>query len=283
MPRHTLPARFTKWLCLALIVCGMAADAQFRGGGRYRGGDGRGGIPTWEYSEQFVHDQFRFTRAEFYSRSGRGGWRTDYPNADLNFSWRLSQITSLKVHPDPNHLSLLDPELSNHPFLCMIDPRGLDMSEPEVEALRNYLLNGGFLMVDDFWGNQMWNGLYAEMKRVFPNTEPVSLPHDHEIFKIVFPLSGPPQVPSEDSAARTMNMADPYRTWEDEISYEQPQPADYRAYFDDKGRMMALICWNTDLTDGWEEEGVSKWFFENFSEKFSYPMGINILFYVMTH
>lgn len=208
---------------------------------------------------------------------------TDFPNAELNFSWRLSQITSLKVHPDPHSMSLLDPELSNNPIIFMIDPRSLDLSDLEVIALRNYLLNGGFLMVDDFWGNEMWNGLYRQMKRVFPDIEPVSLSHDHEIFKIVFPLDGPPQVPSEDSAARTQHMEDPYRTWEDEISWERPQPADYRAYFDSNGRMMALICWNTDLTDGWEEEGVSQWFFENFSEKYSYPMGVNILFYVMTH
>jgi hypothetical protein len=277
MTRRNLFTRFSRWTGIALILCGLAAEAQWRGS---RDLNNRGNTPTWEYSERFVHDQFRFTRAEF---SGGRGWQTDYPNADLNFSWRLSQMTSLKVHPDPNHLSLLDPELANYPFLCMIDPRSLRLSEIEAEALRNYLLNGGFLMVDDFWGDQMWNGLYAQMKKVFPNIEPVSLPHDHEIFKIVFPLSGPPQVPSEDSAARTMNSPDPYRTWEDEISWEQPQPADFRAYFDDNGRMMALICWNTDLSDGWEEEGVSHWFFENFSEKFSYPMGINIIFYVMTH
>ena len=123
------------------------------------------------------------------------------------------------------------------------------------------------------------------MQRVFPDIQPESLKHDHEIFKIVFPLDGPPQVPSEDSAHRTQHLAedDPYRTWEDEISWERPQPADYKAYYDSKGRMMVLVCWNTDLTDGWEEEGVSEWFFENFAEKYSYPMGVNILFYVMTH
>ena len=61
------------------------------------------------------------------------------------------------------------------------------------------------------------------------------------------------------------------------------QPADYLAIHDDQGRIMVLICHNTDLSDGWEEEGISPWFFTNFSEKFSYPMGINIVFYALTH
>lgn len=268
-----------RWLGLALVLIGLAAEAQFRGGG-WRSPSGRGNIPTWQFDERFEQDQFRFVRAAF---SGRRGWQIDYPNADLNFSYRLSELTSMKVHPDPHALSLTDPDLPNYPFLFMIDPRSIELNEMETEALRNYLLNGGFLMVDDFWGDQMWNHIYRVMKRVLPDVEPVSLPHDHPIFSIVFPLDGPPQVPSEDSAERTRNTPDPYRTWEDEIGYERPQPADFRAYFDSNGRMMAIICWNTDLSDGWEEEGVSPWFFENFSQKFSYPMGINILFYVMTH
>ena len=165
----------------------------------------------------------------------------------------------------------------------MIDPRSLVLNDLEAEILRKYLLNGGFLMVDDFWGNQMWNHLMGELKKVFPDREPQSLPLDHAIFKIPFPLTEKPQVPSEDSAHRTRDVSGPRRTWEDEISWEEPQPADYRAILDDAGRIMVLICWNTDLSDGWEEEGVDEWFFTNFSEKYSYPMGINIVVYALTH
>jgi hypothetical protein len=98
-----------------------------------------------------------------------------------------------------------------------------------------------------------------------------------------FQLREKPQVPSEDSAHRQKDSPGLRRTWEDEISWEEPQPADYRAYLDDQGRIMLLICWNTDLSDGWEEESVSPWFFENYAEKSSFPMGINIVFYAMTH
>ena len=90
-------------------------------------------------------------------------------------------------------------------------------------------------------------------------------------------------MPSEDSAHATMNLTRPRRTWEYEITWEEPQGADYRAFLDDKGRIMILVCLNTDLGDGWEEEGVSEWYFSNFAEKLSYPMGINIIVYAMTH
>ena len=129
--------RLTRWLCLLMICVGLAAMAQWggnRSGGRGRGYS-RGNIPTWEFDRQFEHDQFRFTRTEFYGGRGGRGWRTDFPNAELNFSWRLTQITSLKVHPDPHSMSLLDPELANNPIIFMVDPRGLDLSELEVEAL----------------------------------------------------------------------------------------------------------------------------------------------------
>jgi hypothetical protein len=72
------------------------------------------------------------------------------------------------------------------------------------------------------------------------------------------------------------------------LSYENDgrsgtQQVHYRALFDDKGRMMAIICHNTDLGDGWEREGEDPTYFQRFSEKMAYPMVINIIYYAMTH
>ncbi len=94
---------------------------------------------------------------------------TDWPDSDLNFSFRLQQLTSLKVNPDPISLQLTDPKLFDYPFLYMIEPGGSNFSEEEVVALRRYLLNGGFMMVDDFWGDYQWENFYEQIKRVFPN------------------------------------------------------------------------------------------------------------------
>ena len=252
------------------------------------GPSSRAGVPEWHVEDEFKDDIFTFMRIRYsngggWGRRGGGGWAVDHPNADLNFSYRLEQLTSMIVAPDAGDMDLLDDRLYDYPFIFIIDPRSLSFRDNEATALRRYLLNGGFLMVDDFWGNQMWNHLMGELKKVFPDREPQSLPLDHAIFKIPFPLTEKPQVPSEDSAHRTRDVSGPRRTWEDEISWEEPQPADYRAILDDAGRIMVLICWNTDLSDGWEEEGVDEWFFTNFSEKYSYPMGINIVVYALTH
>ena len=242
----------------------------------------RAGVPEWTVPPAYQSDVFTFVRLRYNSR-GRGGWRGDYPAADLNFSHRLEELTSLKVNQDGLILDVDDPRLRDFPFAFMIDPRSLDLGDREARALREYLLGGGFLMIDDFWGDRMWNHLEGELRKVFPDRKWVSLPQEHPIFNQPFVLGEKPQVPSEDSAHATRDDPGPRRTWEFEISYEEPQPADYRAYLDDQGRIMVLVCWNTDLSDGWEEEGISEWFFENFSEKSSFPMGINIVFYALTH
>ena len=152
----------------------------------------------------------------------------------------------------------------------------MELSEGEVVALRRYLLNGGFLMVDDFWGDYEWENFYTQMKRVFPDREPVELPLDHEIFHCVYRLKEKPQVPSIHSWQRGG------------VDWEYGHGGDtrevhYKALFDDEGRMMAIICHNTDLGDGWEREGENEDYFHQFSEKWAYPMGINIVFYAMTH
>jgi hypothetical protein len=249
----------------------------------------RGGVPSWQLDKEFSQDAFTFVRIRYssgyggrgyrggygYGRGG-GGWATDYPDSDLNFSYRLHQLTSLEVNPEPLVLELTDPQLVDYPFIYFLEPGRLVFSEAEVEALRNYLLNGGFLMVDDFWGEAEWFNFYREIKRVFPDREPVELDIDHPIFHAVFDLKEKPQICSIDWALRGR----PYGiTWE----REDAQEVHYKALYDDKGRMMAIICHNTDLGDGWEREGENEWYFHEFSEKKAYPLGINIVVYAMTH
>ncbi|MBM84362.1 MAG: transmembrane prediction [Planctomycetaceae bacterium] len=236
----------------------------------------RNGVPEWAVDPEFKDDVFTFVRVRYSSYRRGNAWRTDYPDSDLNFSYRLQQLTSMKVDPDGLILDLTDPELFNYPFLYMIEPGGLSFNEDEVTALRKYLLNGGFLMVDDFWGENEWHNFYYEIKRVFPNREPIELPPEHPIFHAVYDLKEKPQIPSIGAAqwGRTQGI-----TWERDDARE----VHYKGIFDDKGRMMAIICHNTDLGDGWEREGEDPWYFREFSEKKAYPLGINIVFYAMTH
>jgi hypothetical protein len=287
----------TKKACLiaALLMLTFAAGVlvaqqQFgrggTGGTRVRDGSNppeltdRRGIPDWEVDPHFKSDLFTFVRVHWHSwRSGSDVWLTDYPDSDLNFPFRLQQMTSIKADPTPKQLELTDDELFDYPFIYMLEVSSLEFTDEEAAALRRYLLNGGFLMVDDFWGEYAWHNFEQQMKKVFPDRESVDLPIEHPIFHCVFDLKEKPQVPGIDTAREMRAAGTPEITWE----RRDAKDVHYRAFFDDKGRMMAMICQNTDLGDGWEREGEEEWYFHEFSEKKAYPMGINIVFWAMTH
>lgn len=242
---------------------------------------GRQGVPTWEVEQKFGKDVFTFVRIKYDSSGYRrgNGWSTDFRDSELNFSLRLQQLTTIKVNPEPIVLELTDPKLFDYPFIYIIEPGGLMFHPEEVTALRKYLLNGGFLMVDDFWGDEEYDNFYQEIKRVFPEREPVDVPLEHEIFQCVYPLSEKPQLPSIHAAWQGRSSG---VIWEPR-SGSDTSKAIYKAIRDDADRIMVFICHNTDLGDGWEREGEDPWYFEEFSVKKAYPLGINIVTYAMTH
>lgn len=253
------------------------------GGGRFRGGAltdlsvNRNGIPMWEVDKNFKSDVFTFVRIQYTTVGGRGGWLIDYPDSDLNFPFRLQQLTSLKVDPVPINMTLTNPDLFKYPFIYMLEVGGLYFFDDEIEALRRYLTNGGFLMVDDFWGESAWARFYSQMKRVLPNIEPVELDISHPIFHCVFDLKELPQVPA--IGVFENGRVTEISPWDGDGD-GKPH---YYAWFDAKGHMMAIACNNTDLGDGWEREGQNVRYFEEMSVKKAYPMGVNIVFYAMTH
>jgi hypothetical protein len=281
-----LPQR-NRIFAIALVFLAVATFGLAQWRGRWRDDGDRAGVPLWENDAEFKQDVFTFARVQYDSYRGRGwgrgwrrgGWATDFPDSDLNFSFRLQQLTSLKVNPNPVIVRLTDPELFDYPFIYMIEPGSLEFADAEVTALRRYLLNGGFLMVDDFWGDSEYQNFYEQIKRVFPEREPVELPLEHEIFNCVFRLKSKPQVPNIGAAQAGREYG---ITWEYNHDGDT-RTVHFKGIFDDKGRMMAIICHNTDLGDGWEREGEDEWYFHEFAENKSYPMGINIVTYAMTH
>lgn len=240
-------------------------------------------FPSWPLSKALPNDVFTFARLRFNSsyggRWGRGGkWMTDYPDADLNFSYRLQQLTAIQVNPKGVVVDIEAEQLRHYPFIYMIEPGDIFLTDDEARILREYLLNGGFLMVDDFWGYEEWDTFHIALKQIFPEREAEELDVDHPIFSMVFPLKVKPQIPSVGHA-----MAGRSQGITHEWNKEGSEQVHYRAVFDDKRRIMVMICHNTDLGDGWEEEGTDPWYFREFSEKYAYPLGINILFYALTH
>ncbi len=276
----------------ASLTIALAAMAQFQGGqfqgGQFQGGPGqrrmpdRSEFPTWTLPEGFEKDCFTFARIQYTSSNYRGPgwgnrWSNDYPDSDWNFSFRLQDLTTLSVAPNSVLLKLTDPELFDYPFIFMNGVGSLEFSDEEAANLRRYLLRGGFMMVDDFWGESEWANMHEQMSKVFGDREPIDLPHSHEIFHIVYDLPSKPQVPD-------------IRTWRSGSTFEfnhggphGDKLPHFQAYHDDDGRLVALLCHNNDLGDGWEREGENHDYFETYSVPWSYPMGINIITYAMTH
>src|SRR5207253_497810 len=98
----------------------------------------------------------------------RGTWITDFPDSDLNLSFRLQQMTSIQVNPNGRFLRLKNQDLSSYPWIYMVEPGRLALDDDEVAILRAYLLNGGFLMADDFWGDLQWENFQEQIKKVLP-------------------------------------------------------------------------------------------------------------------
>lgn len=264
---------------LGLLV-GLLAQGSAR---RFRGGPpeatGRGNVPEWHLAPGFEQDAFVFARIKYRSTMDRTSyaWWTDYRDADLNLSYRLQQVTSLKVDPEGRVIELNPEQLQNHPFVFMSGVPAIVMDDREIRILRDYLLNGGFLLVDDFWGERPWAHFEREvLSRMFPGRAVEELPLDHPVFHCVFHLRAKPQIPNVGFALRNRGTG---VTWE----VEDGRTPHYRGISDDRGRLMVLACHNTDLGDGWEEEGTDPYYFAEFSEPKAYPLGINIVFYALTH
>ena len=277
IPRRSIIA-VALLVSMAIVTLAQPPGRRFR---RDWQSAGRGGIPSWQVDSKFSKDTFTFVRIKYDSAGYRrgGGWATDFRDSELNFSLRLKQLTTINVNPEPIVLELTDPKLFEYPFIYIIEPGDLMFHEPEVLALRKYLLKGGFLMVDDFWGDSEYENFYREIKRVFPDREPEEVPLEHEIFHCVYDLKEKPQLPSIHAAWAGRDSG---VTWEPRYDSDTSKPH-YRAIYDDAGRIMVFICHNTDMGDGWEREGEDPWYFEEFSVKKAYPLGINIVTYAMTH
>ena len=296
--------RFILTVSLCSVLAGLAMAQRpygrgsrgggFGGGGGSRNGDARTareipsgstGTPEWTNPQGFEKDVFTFARIRYNSGGyggyygGRGGWSVDLPDSDLNFSYRLQQMTSIKCNPDGRIIELLDADLADHPWIYIVEPGALHFSDLEVAALRKYLLNGGFLMFDDFWGDSAWRNVEREMKRVFPEHGFTEMSLDHPLYSCVFQIKSKGQVPNVRTGETSQHTG---VTWE-EFHDGDTQTVHHRAIHDEKGRMMVFAAHNTDNGDGWEREGEYEYYFKNFSEKIAYPLGINVVFYAMTH
>ena len=282
--RRTAVGKMAGVLCL-LVVCTLTFAASESGSGQSWGRRWRGGPPR--FPDPVKTDRsFAFARILYDSiRRERGGygWSTDYPMSDANFMIRLSELTRARIsendYGEPNHIvvRLTDPQLFDYPFIFMSDVGTAYLSEEEAVGLRQYLLRGGFLWVDDFWGTRAWEAWTGELTKVLSPAEYpiVDLPLDHPIFRGLYEILEVPQIPSIQHWRRSGGTG----TSERGQDSEEPH---FRGVSDAHGRLMVLMTYNTDIADGWEREGESDEYFHRFSID-AYTVGVNVLLYVMTH
>lgn len=272
-------------IALALVVC-TAAHIALGGPREFRV------YPSLEYQADValppdydVHGEFVVGRLMYppyqsgpYSRFGGGNWlqggtswAVDYPRGDRAFSQLLRRITRVQVRSVEQPVNLDDDDDVYHwPFLIVGLPGSWDLTQAQVEKLREYLLRGGFLLCDSFFGTIEWDGFAATMKRVFPDRPIIDIPDDHPIFHTVYDLSSKSQIGNWQSYQR---RGVPYRA-----DGDTPR---WRGILDDNDRLMVLIAFNNDLGDGWQwtDEPTYPLLDANLSIKF----GANIVVYAMTH
>ncbi len=267
--------------CVAVALTAVTAAAQYgrQGFGRQRFAPPR--FPTatsFDGSYNFCRGMYESDRREY----GGQGWWTDYPDADINFSIRLSELTKTRVSRrpsgEPNHLvvRLTDDALFDCPMFEMEDVGTIQMSDAEVVRLREYLLKGGFLYVDDFWGTVAWEQWSDQIGRVLPPQDYpiIDIGPDHPIFRAMFIVPKLPQIPSINHWRRSGGETS-------ERGDDSIEPV-MRGIQDKDGRLMVVMTFNTDISDAWEREAEDPAFFYKFSPD-GYAVGINIVLHALTH
>ena len=237
--------------------------------------------PDWQTPGEWVqarlmypqHPEARFAR--FYRgpldwRQGGTSWTQDYPRADRHFAQALRRLTRIHVRSveQPVNLDNKD-DVYNWPWLCAGEMGDWKLTDSQAKTLREYLLRGGFLMLDDFWGTEEWDRFKESMDRVFPDRPIVEVADIDSIFHTVYDLDDRYQVPGQWALRRGT------------LYRNDGSVPHWRGIYDDQGRVMVAMSFNSDIGDSWE-----------WADDPSYPepysalgirIGVNYVVYSMTH
>jgi hypothetical protein len=200
-------------------------------------------------------------------REGLSLWTQDYPRADRHFSLALRRLTRISVRSVEQPVNLDEGDAYDWPWLYAVQVGEWGLTDQQAKELREYLLRGGFFMADDFHGAFEWEMFEQRIKRVFPDRPIVEIDDKDAIFHTVYDLDDRYQVPG---AAHLR------------LGYKNNGiGAHWRGIYDDKGRVMVAISYNSDLGDAWEWADDPR-----YPEKFSalaIRLGVNYIVYAMTH
>lgn len=202
---------------------------------------------------------------------GAGTWTIDYPEADNNFIVGLREWagTNLKIAPRPEALEILDDRIFDYPLIYIVEPGFMELSSEQAARLREYIMRGGFIFLDDFWGEYEWQNVQEQFHKIVPEYEIKELSLSHPIFHSYLDVEEVVQVPNIYNAQRG-------------ITSEKGGVVPYYMGIENKnGRLVAFMARNSDLGDAWE------WINDPaYPVKYglpAYKVGINVVIYAMSH
>ena len=280
-PSRSVGHRLIAALVLTLVVAVAPIVCAQLSGQRFRLPEGPG-VPPRYPPKDFEDGSFMICKLQYervrYEAMGVG-WSTDYPYAGINLMTRMSELTRTPITKnadgEPNYwvMRLTDDALFRCPFLMGSDVGTMGLLDQEAQRLGEYLLKGGFLWVDDFWGTAAWEQWSSEIHKALPGYKIFDIPANHPIRHMMFPI---------DEVIQVTNINHWLRTHETSERGADSPHANFRAIADENGRIMVVMTHNTDFGDSWERESESREFFEMFSPK-GYALAVDVLLYSMTH
>ncbi len=242
---------------------------------QFWGGRGGGGDPrVWSFDPD-ARAEFQFVRYAYSSGHDggwgrrRGGWRTDWPDAEYHLTNGIGRLTLIDTAYGGRFVDPMDEDLFDYPWLYAVEVGRWHLDDVEAARLREYLLRGGFLIVDDFHGAFEWVGFETSMKRVFPDRVIVEIPDTDPILHTLYDLDNRIQVPG-------IQYVWSGTTWE-----KDGYTPHWRCVYDDEGRIMVAINHNMDLGDAWEHADTPE-YPENMTA-LAYRFAVNYVIYAMTH
>jgi hypothetical protein len=216
--------------------------------------------------------EFEFARM-FYSDEGRGwqggSWRVDWPDAEYHFTEGVSRLTRVDMARNGVIKRLNDDSIFDYPWLYEVEVGYWRLTDQDAARLREYLLRGGFLMVDDFHGSRQWTGFTESLNRVFPDRPIVEIAETDEVLHVLYDLDQRIQIPGIAALMRGV-------TYEDDGDVPH-----WRGIYDDDGRLMMAINWNMDLGDAWEHADDPS--YPHPMTALAYRFAVNYVIYAMTH
>lgn len=220
--------------------------------------------------------EFHMLRLKYVSNQGERAWRPwwaiDYPEAEYHLTQGLSRLTTLDVAGDSRHLRLTDDEIFDHPWLFAQQAGRWFLDDREIGRLREYVMRGGFVVVDDFHGGFDWQVMSDALKRAFPEWPINRLPEDHPLMSVLYDLDQDTQIPGRRHLYRAANGEIDARLW---------GPAEWHGIHDDDGRLVVAINFNMDMGDAWEHADDPVYPVPMTS--LAYRFAVNYVIYAMTH